>query len=488
MASSVIKRRQLEDGFGSFEFQFQTQKRIRSSRVSETQRNVAVEEKSTVGLPLRKGLASSGTKNADPESEEWGFDEICQTQKRKRSSRVSETQRNVAVVEKSTVGLPLCKGLASSATKNANPESEEGFDEICQTQKRKRSSRVSETQRKEKPTVGLPLRQVKGLASSASKETLDCSKVLDSLMNLGHAGYFNKPVVDPVAENLPGYFDEIWRPMDLGTVKSKLDRGVYSSADGFAADVRLIFSNAFRYFPLGSRNRAAAKHLSGVFETQWKEAEEKMSKTACPPPTPPLPKRRPNGKSSSACRVLIQSQGVVGVSDSHSVKSTKDDDLGTLVHQAMYQATDNTLVHQAMYQATDNLSPCKARRIQSLKMRFSGTIRKANKILKGLPDSPPRRKLMHRMDQRELARRAVLNMEKSVQFEDPLKDLKQLEILCGCGSEKVYLGLPLKHLGLYLKEDDELQGQDEEAFLNGDREEGEICWQESDWEEGEIRS
>ncbi|KAH0976460.1 hypothetical protein GBA52_026179 [Prunus armeniaca] len=353
MAWSAIKRRQLEDDFGSFEFQFQTQKRIRSSRVSETQRNVAVEEKSTVGLPLRKGLASSATKNADPESEDLGFDEICQTQKRKRSSRVFENQRNVAVEKKSTVGLPLCMGLASSATKNANPESEEGFDEICQTQKRKRSSRVSETQRKEKSTADLPLRKVKGLVSSASKETLDCSKVLDSLMNLGHASYFNKPVVDPVAENLPGYFDEIWRPMDLGTVKSKLEKGVYSSADGFAADVRLIFSNAFRYFPLGSRNRAAAKHLSGVFETQWKEAEEKMSKTACPPPTPPLPKRRPNGNSSSACRVLIQSQ---------------------------------------------------------------------------------------------------------------------------------------EHLGLYLKEDDELQGQDEEAFLNADQEEGEICWQESDWEEGEIRS
>ncbi|CAL9020749.1 unnamed protein product [Prunus brigantina] len=529
MAWSAIKRRQLEDGFGSFEFQFQTQKRIRSSRVSETQRNVAVEENSTVGLPLRKGLASSAAKNADPESEDLGFDEICQTQKRKRSSRVSETQRNVtveknstvglplcmglassatknanpeseegfdeicqtqkrkrssgvsetqwnvAVEEKSTVGLPLCKGLASSATKNANPESDEGFDEICQTQKRKRSSRVSKTQRKEKSTVGLPLRKVRGLASSASKETLDCSKVLDSLMNLGHASYFNKPVVDPVAENLPGYFDEIWRPMDFGTVKSKLERGVYSSADDFAADIRLIFSNAFRYFPLGSRNRAAAKHLSGVFETQWKEAKEKMSNAACHPPTPPLPKRRPNGKSSSACRVVMQSQGVVGVSDSHSVKSTKDDDLGTLVHHAMYQATDN-------------LSPSKARRIQSLKMRFSGTIRKANKVLKGLPDSPPRRKLMHRMEQRQSARLAILSMEKSVQFEDPLKDLKQLEILCGCGSEKIYLGLPLKHLGLYLKEDDELQGQDEEAFLNGDWEEGEICWQEGDWEEGEIHS
>ncbi|PQM37610.1 bromodomain-containing factor 1 isoform X1 [Prunus yedoensis var. nudiflora] len=473
LASSATKNADPESEDLGFDEICQTQKRKRSSRVSETQRNVAVEEKSTVGLPLCMGLASSATKNDNQELEE-GFDEVCQTQKRK-STRVSETQRNVDVEEKSTVGLPLCKGFPSSATKNANLESEEGFHEICQTQKRKRSSRVSETQRKEKSTVGLPLRKVKGLASSASKETLDCFKVLDSLMNLSHASYFNKPVVDPVIENLPGYFDEIWRPMDLGTVKSKLERGVYSSADGFAADVRLIFSNAFRYFRRGSRNHAAAKHLSRVFETQWKEAEEKMSNTACPPPTPPLPKRRPNGKSSSACRVLMQSQGVVGVSDSHSVKLTKDDDLGTLVHHAMYQATDN-------------LSPCKASRIQSLKMRFSGTIRKANKILKGLPDSPPRRKLMRRTEQRESARRAIMNMEKSVQFEDPLKDLKQLEILCGCGSEKVYLGLPLKHLGLYLKEDDELQGQDEEAFLNGDWEEGEICWQEGDWEEGEIRS
>ncbi|KAL6269648.1 hypothetical protein ACE6H2_026559 [Prunus campanulata] len=91
----------------------------------------------------------------------------------------------------------------------------------------------------------------------------------------------------------------------------------------------------------------------------------------------------------------MQSQGVIGVSDSHSVQSTKDDDLGTLVHHSMYQATDN-------------LSPCKASRIQSLKMRFSGTIRKTNKILKVLPDSPPRRKLMHRMEQRELARQSNL--------------------------------------------------------------------------------
>ncbi|PQQ04415.1 bromodomain-containing protein 3-like [Prunus yedoensis var. nudiflora] len=113
--------------------------------------------------------------------------------------------------------------MASSAIKRKQLEDGFGsFEFQFQTQKRMRSSRVSETQRKGTSTVGLPLRKVKGLAWSASKETLDCSKVLDSLMNLGHASYVNKPVVDPVAENLPGYFDEIWRPMDLCKTNPKL--------------------------------------------------------------------------------------------------------------------------------------------------------------------------------------------------------------------------------------------------------------------------
>ncbi|XP_008229040.1 PREDICTED: bromodomain-containing protein 2-like [Prunus mume] len=372
-------------------------------------------------------------------------------EKRKRScSRVSEPKRNVAVEEKPTACLPLRKSsspkqgkkiipLASSARKPGQSEEELGFDGLCQTQKSKRQK------------LGFDC-----------KETMYCSKVLVYLMNLPHARCFEKPVVDPVAENLPGYLEEIWRPMDFGTVKSKLERGAYSSADGFAADVRLIFSNAFRYYPLGRKERAAAKHLHGVFETKWKEAVEKKSKAVCPYPLPKVEGLSPKlkqGKSSSPSRVNLQSQGL-GV-----FHSTKDDDLATLVHHAMDQASEN-------------LSPCRASRIQLLKLQFSDTILKANKTLKRLPDSQPSKKLTQRMKQRKLARRAILNVEKSVQFEDPLQDLKQLEMLCGCGSGdtflQVHLGLPLKKLGLYLKEDDELQGQDEETFLNGDWEEGEI--------------
>ncbi|CAB4278876.1 unnamed protein product [Prunus armeniaca] len=78
------------------------------------------------------------------------------------------------------------------------------------------------------------------------------------------------------------------------------------------------------------------------------------------------------------------------------------------------------LVHHAMDQASHNLSPCKASRIQSLKIRFSDTILKANEIIKGPPDSPPSRKLMQRTKERESVRRTILNMEKSVYFEDHL--------------------------------------------------------------------
>ncbi|PQQ05729.1 transcription factor GTE9 [Prunus yedoensis var. nudiflora] len=112
-----------------------------------------------------------------------------------------------------------------------------------------------------------------------------------------------------------------------------------------------------------------------------------------------------------------------------------------------------TLVHHAMDQTSHNLSPCKASRIQPLKIRFSDTILKANKMIKGPPDSPPSRKLMQWTKERESARRAILNMDN----EDPFL--------------QVHFGLPLMKLGVYLKEDDELQGQDEQAFLKGDWEE-----------------
>ena len=53
--------------------------------------------------------------------------------------------------------------------------------------------------------------------------------------------------MDTEALGLVDYFDIIKKPMDLGTVKEKLDTRQYASHVEFVEDVRLIFMNCYRY-------------------------------------------------------------------------------------------------------------------------------------------------------------------------------------------------------------------------------------------------
>lgn len=58
--------------------------------------------------------------------------------------------------------------------------------------------------------------------------------------------------------------------MDLGTVKSKLDNGLYVSIDGFVYEMRLTFSNAMTYNPPSDDVHIMAKNVSDVFEAMLK--------------------------------------------------------------------------------------------------------------------------------------------------------------------------------------------------------------------------
>ncbi|KAK9088224.1 hypothetical protein Scep_027306 [Stephania cephalantha] len=75
-----------------------------------------------------------------------------------------------------------------------------------------------------------------------------CGALLRKLMNHQFGFLFNQSV-KPAALQIPDYFDIISEPMDLGTVKKKLENGSYSSARDFAADVKLTFSNAMKHNP-----------------------------------------------------------------------------------------------------------------------------------------------------------------------------------------------------------------------------------------------
>ena len=48
---------------------------------------------------------------------------------------------------------------------------------------------------------------------------------------------------DRLAGMFKTYLEIVTHPMDLGTVKRKLERREYASPDDFAADVRLVFQN-----------------------------------------------------------------------------------------------------------------------------------------------------------------------------------------------------------------------------------------------------
>ncbi|KAI3507163.1 hypothetical protein L1887_21988 [Cichorium endivia] len=68
--------------------------------------------------------------------------------------------------------------------------------------------------------------------------------ILDRLQKKDTYGAFSEPV-DP--NELPDYHEIVKHPMDFGTVKSKLDDGIYSNLNELEADVLLICSNAMKY-------------------------------------------------------------------------------------------------------------------------------------------------------------------------------------------------------------------------------------------------
>ncbi|KAK5220102.1 transcription initiation at TATA-containing promoter protein [Exophiala xenobiotica] len=85
--------------------------------------------------------------------------------------------------------------------------------------------------------------------------------------------YFTHPV-DPVALNIPTYFQIIKKPMDLATIRTKLTNNVYEKAKDFEEDVRLIFKNCYKFNPEGDLVNAAGRQLEDMFNKRWATKEE----------------------------------------------------------------------------------------------------------------------------------------------------------------------------------------------------------------------
>ncbi|KAL8710310.1 MAG: hypothetical protein Q9220_005080 [cf. Caloplaca sp. 1 TL-2023] len=74
--------------------------------------------------------------------------------------------------------------------------------------------------------------------------------------------------VDPVALNIPDYHSVIKKPMDLRTVRQKLEAGQYEHAKEFEADIKLIFANCVKYNGPDHPYTTSAKQLDGIFDQE----------------------------------------------------------------------------------------------------------------------------------------------------------------------------------------------------------------------------
>lgn len=104
-----------------------------------------------------------------------------------------------------------------------------------------------------------------------SEALKSCNEILKELFCKKHSSYawpFYKPV-DAAMLGLHDYHEIIKKPMDLGTVKQKMDNREYKTAQEFASDVRLIFTNCYKYNPADHDVVGMARKLQDVFEMRF---------------------------------------------------------------------------------------------------------------------------------------------------------------------------------------------------------------------------
>uniref|UniRef100_A0A3Q3VZL0 Bromodomain-containing protein 2 n=1 Tax=Mola mola TaxID=94237 RepID=A0A3Q3VZL0_MOLML len=109
-----------------------------------------------------------------------------------------------------------------------------------------------------------------------------CNDILKEMLSKRHYAYawpFYAPV-DAVALGLHDYHDIIKRPMDLSTIRKKMDQREYANVKEFTADVRLMFSNCYKYNPPSHEVVYMARKLQEVFEVRFLKIPQEETRPA----------------------------------------------------------------------------------------------------------------------------------------------------------------------------------------------------------------
>eukprot|EP01116_Phalansterium_solitarium_P009685 TRINITY_DN2394_c0_g1_i4.p1 TRINITY_DN2394_c0_g1~~TRINITY_DN2394_c0_g1_i4.p1 ORF type:complete len:821 (+),score=117.22 TRINITY_DN2394_c0_g1_i4:115-2577(+) len=136
------------------------------------------------------------------------------------------------------------------------------------------------------PTGPLNPLVASGPIPMTSQAVKQCKSILNACVRDPNADPFKVPV-DPVKLGIPDYFNIIKFPMDLSTIRTKLDRGKYAHVEEFAADFRLIFSNCLAYNGAMAPVTLMSKKIEQIFESRFAEKLPMMRALAMPTPAIP---------------------------------------------------------------------------------------------------------------------------------------------------------------------------------------------------------
>ena len=95
-------------------------------------------------------------------------------------------------------------------------------------------------------------RTIDKVGSSANSHVA-ATFILDDVFRHPRSLSFRKPVNPHALGIFPVYNQIVKHPMDLGTIKSRIDAGLYTNKDDLIADIQLVWNNAKKFNPNGRK-------------------------------------------------------------------------------------------------------------------------------------------------------------------------------------------------------------------------------------------
>ncbi|KAK4100290.1 Bromodomain-containing protein [Parathielavia hyrcaniae] len=178
-------------------------------------------------------------------------------------------------------GRPAKKRRASDAAVNGAASAP-----AAQGPGRKLAPRASLSGSKPGPKPGSKRRTSAAVAGaqqfSANQKLNFCADLLARM--LSGPGFWTRVVgpfkdpVDPERDAVPDYLDVVKKPMDLSTMKAKMDRREYADETEFLADMNQIFTNCYTYWRESDPMWAACEKLQKSFEDKFGQMNKWIAK------------------------------------------------------------------------------------------------------------------------------------------------------------------------------------------------------------------